>query len=109
MVSIGYPLLTCESVISEACFVLRNVANGKIKVIELVHRGLVSIAFQLEKEIEPVLKIIKRYRNVPMTLADACLVRMSEQYGSSRLLTFDTDFHIYRKHGRQVIPLIIPT
>ena len=51
---------------------------------------------------------IERYANVPMSLADSCLVRMSELLGESLLFTLDSDFRIYRRHGRQKIPLLIP-
>ncbi|MFM2055996.1 MAG: hypothetical protein RLY71_381 [Pseudomonadota bacterium] len=52
--------------------------------------------------------LFKRYDNIPASLADACLVRMSEMYPASRVFTLDSNFHIYRQHGRRVIPLIRP-
>ncbi len=70
------PLLTCEAVLSEACFLLRRVRGGSEAVMDLVTRGVVSIAFRLDAEIIPVAKLLARYANVPMSLADACLVRM---------------------------------
>ena len=51
---------------------------------------------------------MKKYENVPMSLADACLVRMSEIADDSAVFTLDRDFHIYRKSGKQKIDLIIP-
>ena len=53
-------------------------------------------------------ELLRRYRNVPMSLADACLVRLSELYGDCAVLTLDSDFRIYRRHGRQVIPVLAP-
>ena len=49
-----------------------------------------------------------RYSNVPMALADACLVRMAEQHANHTVLTLDSDFQIYRKHRREVISVIMP-
>lgn len=43
-----------------------------------------------------------------MALADACLVRMSELYARSTILTLVSDFHVYRKNGNETIPLLIP-
>ncbi len=51
---------------------------------------------------------MRRYANVPMSLADACLVRMSELAAGCVLFTLDGDFRIYRRHRRQKIPLVIP-
>lgn len=106
--AISPPLFTCEAVISEACFLLRNIPSAPDALLELVKRKLVAVPFQLEHEITAVKKLMARYNNVPMSLADACLVRMSEQYAGSVLLTLDRDFRIYRRLGRQVIPVIAP-
>jgi len=106
--AISPPLFTCEAVISEACFLLRNIPNAPDALLELVKRKLVAVPFQLEQEITAVKKLVARYDNVSMSLADACLVRMSEQYAGSVVLTLDRDFRIYRRLGRQVIPVIAP-
>ena len=102
------PLLTCEAVLSESCFLLRHIAGGSDAVFELVSRGLLNLSFDLSEEVEAVRKLMGRFSNLPMSLADACLVRMSEQFSKSTVLTLDNDFLIYRKHGRKVIPLIMP-
>jgi len=106
--AISPPLFACEAVISEACFLLRNIPNAPDALLELVKRKLVAVPFQLGQETTAVKKLMARYGNVPMSLADACLVRMSEQYAGSVLLTLDQDFRIYRRLGRQVIPVIAP-
>jgi predicted nucleic acid-binding protein len=102
------PLLTCEAVLAEACFLLRGLDGGGRAVLELLESGLVRVAFHLEEETLAVRKLVTRYQNVPMALADACLVRMSELRGQSSVLTCDNDFRIYRKHRRMMIPLILP-
>jgi predicted nucleic acid-binding protein len=105
---IDAPVLSCEAVLSEACFLLRNARGGAEAVFKLMERGLVRLPFRLESETGPIRRLLSRYSNVPMSLADACLVRMSEQVSDSILLTLDRDFKIYRKHGRKVIPTRIP-
>lgn len=102
------PFFTNESVISEACFLLRNTENGAQKIFKLLERDLIQIPFRLEPEIITVLKLLTKYKNIPMSLADACLVRMSEQISGSVICTLDGDFNIYRKDKRKIIPIIIP-
>jgi hypothetical protein len=43
-----------------------------------------------------------------MSLADACLMRMAEQIPNGAVMTLDSDFKIYRKHGNEVIAVILP-
>lgn len=102
------PFYTCESVISEACFLLRNIKSGSTNVFKLLERDLIQLPFKLETEIDLISKMINKYSNIPMSLADACLVRMSEQISESSICTLDGDFKIYRQAKRKIIPLIIP-
>ena len=94
--------------LAETCFILAKYPGGQVTVLELLRRGAVRLGFDLQREIEPVSRLMTRYANVPISLADASLVRMSEIYSDSAVLTLDSDFRIYRKHGRQAIPLIAP-
>lgn len=102
------PFLTCEAVLSEAYFLLKGIPNARESLVTLIVRGMVQVPFSLRDEIEPVARLLNRYANIPMSFADACLVRMCEQHSSSTLFTTDSDFRIFRKHGRQVIPVIMP-
>lgn len=102
------PFFTCESVISEVCFLLRNTSNGAQNTLKLLERELIKLPFKLELEITSVLKLMNKYNNIPISLADACLVRMSEQISDSVICTLDGDFKIYRKDKRKVIPFIMP-
>ena len=102
------PLLTCEAVIVEATFLLQRLSRSHEKLLGLIASGALMIGFDLEREAEVVSTLMTRYSNVPMALADACLVRMAEQHANSTVLTFDSDFHIYRKHRREVISVIMP-
>lgn len=103
------PFSVCESVITESCFLLEHLHNGKNNVLAMLKAGFLTTDFSLFGEVESVQNLIKKYDNVPMSLADACLVRMSELADDSTVFTLDSDFHIYRKNGRQKISLIIPT
>jgi len=102
------PLLTCEAVLAEACFLAQRMLGTSRAVYEFVETGAVEIAFDLKEEFESVKNLAVRYESVPMSLADACLVRMSEIYEDSTVFTTDGDFRIYRKNDNQVIPTIMP-
>ena len=102
------PLLTCEAVISEACFLLRGLSPGPSAVLDSVRRGAVEIPFRLADHADHVRQLITRYAQTPMSLADACLVCMAELHSDSTVFTMDRDFRIYRKHGRTVIPVLMP-
>ena len=73
-----------------------------------MEREVIRVAFNLGNQITAVRKLMRKYRSTPMSLADACLVRMSELFSESAIFTLDGDFRVYRRHGRQVIPLIGP-
>jgi uncharacterized protein len=100
------PLMTCEAVVAETCFLLSQGGHDPSKALALIARGVVRVGMVLGDEITPVQALFERYDNVPASLADACLVRMSELVKRCRVFTLDPDFHIYRRHGRKVIPLL---
>jgi predicted nucleic acid-binding protein len=100
------PWTTCEAVLSEAFHLVG--AHGAPSLGALIHRKTLVIAFELAKDLQPVLNLILKYSDVPMSLADACLVRMTETRANSVILTTDADFRIYRRHGRQVVPCVMP-
>ena len=102
------PLLTCEAVVSEACFMLRRQAHGPAGVIGLIERGVLAPAFRLDGEQEAIGGLMRKHEAVPMSFADACLVRMTELDPKATIVTLDADFSIYRRHGRQVVPTIMP-
>ena len=102
------PLLTCESVVAEAAYLLRKFPGGSTSLLGMVERGAVTVSFRLDDEAAAVGHLMAKYHEVPMSLADACLVRMSERHSGSVVLTLDVDFRVYRRHGRQVIPTSMP-
>jgi len=102
------PIFTCDPVLSEACFLLQDVSGGQDAVLELVSRGIVRSDFRVASEIDSLRVLMKKFSDVPMSLADACLVRMTELDQQSVILTLDSDFRIYRRNRRQVVPTISP-
>lgn len=103
------PFLTCEAVVAEACFLAGRLASGAQEaVVTLVERGVLDLSFRLADEAAVVARMMKKYRDLPMSLADACLVRISEQNQRSVVLTLDGDFRIYRRGGRDPVPVRMP-
>lgn len=102
------PMLTCEAVLAEATYLTRAVAGARAALIEMLGEGFLSIGMALADHHSAILTMIRRYTDVPMSLADACLVRLAELYPQSQVLTLDSDFAIYRKNGRQVIHMLRP-
>ena len=106
--SIPAPAVTCAAVLTEALFLLGKTANGPKNLFEALRRGAVVEAFHLSEHVDEVDKLMTRYRTVPMAFADACIVRMVETIPNAEVLTLDSDFHVYRRHGRLVVPLFRP-
>ena len=74
----------------------------------LLRRAAVVSRYRFADDLDAVLRLLEKYSDVPMSFADACLVRMTETLNDPVLLTTDGDFRIYRRHGRQVIPCVLP-
>jgi len=106
---ISPPFISCESVISEACFLLCHFPNGAHNILELIERELIILPIDLQAESNSIKRLLEKYSNIPMSLADACLVRLSEQISESVVCTIDSDFRIYRKNKRDIIPIIMPS
>jgi predicted nucleic acid-binding protein len=102
------PLLTCESVLSEAAFLLRREGRDSSLLFAMLERDAIRIGMSVQEEQAEVRALMHRYRHQPMSLADACLVRMSELHPDGEVFTLDADFRIYRRYGNRVIPVRMP-
>ncbi len=102
------PMLTCEAVVSESIFLLRPMDPSCAQLTGLFRDGIVRLDFALQDNFSAVATLLAKYQEVPMSLADACLVRMSELHDRARVFTLDSAFRHYRRHGRQTIPLLHP-
>jgi predicted nucleic acid-binding protein len=103
------PLYTCEAVISEACFLMRECEGGRDAVLTLMSRSVVKCDFRLASEVDSIRALMRKFSDVPMSLADACLVRMTELESRAVVLTMDGDFRVYRRNRRQIIPTLMPS
>jgi predicted nucleic acid-binding protein len=102
------PLLVCEPVLAEAMHLLARFSKAQDLLFGLLENGALRIAFRIEEHVPALRKLHQKYRDRPMSLADACIVRMAEIYEQHAVLTLDSDFSVYRKHGRVPLALIHP-
>lgn len=100
------PWHTCDAVISETLHVAGS--HAFTPIASLIRGGALVASFPFTDNTNEVLALIEKYADVPMSFADACLVRMTEVLSDPMLLTTDTDFRIYRRHGRKAIPCAMP-
>ncbi len=100
------PWKTCESALSEAFHLLGT--RGAPPLRTLLRRRALAIGFDLDANLDAVLKLLHKYADVPASLADASLVRMTETLPDPLVLTTDADFRVYRRHGRQMVPCVTP-
>lgn len=102
------PLVTCEPVLTEAAFLLKREGCETDALFVLLERGVLRVGLGIEDQLPDLRTLMRRYRDRPMSLADACLVRLSEVHRASRVFTLDEDFRFYRRHGNKVIPVLMP-
>jgi len=102
------PLWTCEAVLSEAVFLLQSDGATAEPILQLVERDLVRLGLSLDDHRPDVFRLLRKYADRPMSVADACLIRMAELDDASQVFTTDRDFLVYRRKGRHRLPLLAP-
>jgi predicted nucleic acid-binding protein len=102
------PLLVCEPVLAEAAYLLRRHLRARDVLLELVEDGALRVAFQIEEHASALRRLLRKYSDIPISLADACIVLMAEIHGSHSVLTLDADFLIYRTSSGAPLSLIYP-
>ncbi len=102
------PVVTCEAVLTEAMYLLRRRPKAQAALLGMVADDILPVGIELSREIRKVKELWERYDNVPSSLADACIIRLSELRPDFAVCTLDSDFRIYRRNGRGSIPLVIP-
>jgi predicted nucleic acid-binding protein len=100
-------LISCEAVLSEASFVLGRDRHRRSVVLELAERMGIEVS-PLGSELRTLRQLMDKYASVPMSFADACLVRLADLHPSALVMTCDADFRIYRRSNRRVINLLTP-
>lgn len=102
------PLLTCEAVLSEAMFLLQADGGDAEPILRLLERGVLHLEFSCAAHRADISRLLRKYKDQRMSLADACLVRMAELADACHVFTTDRDFLVYRRRGRHVIPILAP-
>jgi uncharacterized protein len=101
------PLVTCEAVIAESCYLLRSLPGAAETVLDNVERGVFHIPFQLTRTVAAVRAVMRKYRDLPVDFADACLVQLADELSTGDILTLDRDFESYRWRRTRPFRLLI--
>lgn len=101
------PLVTCEAVVAESCYLLRNIPGAAEAVLENVEQGVFQLPFQLAQSANPVKSIMRKYRAMPADFADACLIHLADVLDTGKILTLDSDFLAYRWRRMRHFDLLI--
>jgi predicted nucleic acid-binding protein len=101
------PLITCEAVLAESCYLLRNLPGAPEAVIENVAAGIFQVPFQLSREATGVKQVLRKYRDRRIDLADACLICLADEFGTADILTLDKDFEVYRWSRRKPFRILL--
>ncbi|MBA3462250.1 MAG: PIN domain-containing protein [Deltaproteobacteria bacterium] len=101
------PLATCEAVIAEVCYLLRDVPGAADAVLENVDAGVFELPFRLTSSAKAIRSLMKKYARVPMDFADACLVQLADELGTGKILTLDSDFGVYRWRKTRPFDLLL--
>ncbi len=102
------PLVTCEAVIAESCYLLRELNGAPEAVLANVEQGIFQIPFQIAHSAAAVRAIVHKYRDVPADFADACLIQMADELETGEILTLDSDFARYRWRRNRTFHSLIP-
>lgn len=93
---VAAPLVTCEAVIAESCYLVQGMKGAPEAVLENVERGIFAIPLRLDVSAKPIRRLLRKYADVPVGLADACLIHLATELKTGRILTLDSDFRVYR-------------
>ena len=102
------PFLTPEAVLSEVCFLLADSPRAVAKIGEYLERGVLAMVPVGGAAQPRIFALMAKYRQVPMSYADACLLWLAETHARSRVFTLDSDFAIYRLERARSVPVIAP-
>jgi predicted nucleic acid-binding protein len=102
------PLFTCEAVITECCYMLRNIPGAVQAVLANIEQGQIRLSFDLASSATEVAALMRKYRDTPADFADACLIQMADDLNTGEILTLDSDFRHYRWRKSKAFRLLIP-
>lgn len=108
MADVAQPLVTCEAVIAESCFLLRDLAGAPETILENVEKGVFQIPFAITRSSSAVRSLLRKYRDRPIDFADACLIRLAEELNTGQILTLDSEFQFYRWKKTRPFEFLIP-
>lgn len=107
MAACAPPLRTCEPVLAEACYLLsKGGPSAAADVIALGGAGAFAVVLAVGEHWDAIQRLLRKYQDVPASLADACLIRCAALHQEARILTFDADFRVYRWGRHKVFRIL---
>lgn len=108
LTQIARPLVTTWPAFTEAMYLLSRAggATGRDALWSLLLSGRLQIIELLDPDIKRAAALMGKYGDLPMDLADATLVAVAERLDTARIFTLDSDFEVYRLHGRRRFDLV---
>lgn len=100
------PLLTSEAVLTEVLFLLAPMRKSRAAFEDFCLEGGLRVGLDSQIHLESLIALLRKYSDLPMSLADATVVRMCELNPKSIVWTLDSHFRVYRHLGRKTIPLL---
>ncbi|HYM91015.1 MAG TPA: PIN domain-containing protein [bacterium] len=104
------PLVTTWPAVTEATYLLGQTSNpldSQDALLATIERHVVVVADLGPKDVPRLRALIRKYRDLPMDLADATLVCVAERDGIRQVFTLDTrDFEVYRIGRRETFTII---
>jgi predicted nucleic acid-binding protein len=108
MREVSRPLIVCEAVVSEVCFLLADLPRARQQLRLWMQSEFITHVPLSSTLVGRAMLLMERYANVPMSFADACIIALAEQAQQTRIFTLDRDFLIYRRMDNQPLALLAP-
>lgn len=102
------PFVTCDAVITESCYLLQRAPQAVDAVLANVESGLFQVSLRLAEAASAIREIMLKYRDLPASFADACLIHLADECSTGDILTLDSDFLTYRWRKTRVFQPLVP-
>ena len=96
-------LTTSWPVIAEVCHMLDFNIGAQIDFLKWIKLGGLKVEDIETEEIDKIIKLSEKYSDIPMDLADATLIVISERLGIKEIITIDSDYYVYRTTEKEML------
>lgn len=93
--------VTTWPVVAEVCAILSRSPPLVMNFLEWLVRGGLEVVDLVPADLPAMLALLRKYADLPLDLADASLVVLAERTGRDTVISLDSDFEVYRLHGKR--------